>query len=486
MKPFFFLLLFICIGQQPAYCQRQDNNWIFGYTGTIPFESIQFNFDNTHRNLSYRPRLGGMAFAQAISDKNGKLAFYTNGCNIYNTSNQVMVNGDSINYNQIWKSMGIGYTLLNGFQLLPQPGSDSLFAFFSYTSGTYPQEDLRYNLIDPYFNHGEGKVLIKDSIILKRLFYDNMAVIQHGNGRDWWIICPKLGSDIYYKIKYSFGGQIEIDSQAVGKKWNKLVTTGATLFTPDGKTYVRVGSLTCQLMDFDRCTGELEFRSSFYFSRGASFSGAAISANSKYLYIPSTDSLFQFDLQNPDILSSRQLVGLYDGFVDPFPVDFFRACLAPDGKIYVSSTNGTHFLHIIQEPDKFDCKFEQRSLELEGYVGIFLPSYPNFKLYDLPDSPCDTLGINKPVEEELEQCLEMTIFPNPSKSTLFVDLDRSITVALPYSVVNVLGQVVSKGTFEPETKQPYEIDIRKLAVGTYYLVPQSVHCLKPLQFERAE
>ncbi len=133
-----------------------------------------------------------------------------------------------------------------------------------------------------------------------------------------------------------------------------------------------------------------------HFLGDSGFGGAAISQNSRFLYIPSNTYIYQFDLWADDIEESKDTVAVYDGYWNPFPTTFFLAQLARDGKIYISSTNGVLSMAVIENPNEkgLACNVRQHSIHLPVYYAFGIPTFPNHRLGPLDGSPCDTLGIN--------------------------------------------------------------------------------------------
>jgi hypothetical protein len=70
--------------------------------------------------------------------------------------------------------------------------------------------------------------------------------------------------------------------------------------------------------------------------------------------------------------------------------------LAPDGKIYSSSTNSVSSLHVIHSPDEpgLACQYQQHGIELPTRNTFSMPTFPNYRLGPLDGSACDTLGID--------------------------------------------------------------------------------------------
>ena len=152
------------------------------------------------------------------------------------------------------------------------------------------------------------------------------------------------------------------------------------------------------LFEVDRCSGRLSNQRHIDLGGGEFLvgSGCAFSPNSRFVYLSMHRYVLQFDLWADDVAASRDTVAVYDGFADPFATVFNMAQLAPDGKIYLSTGNGTKYMHIIHRPDLpgDSCQVEQRGIELPVYMYMGLPNFPHYRLGPQDGSPCDTLGLD--------------------------------------------------------------------------------------------
>ena len=150
--------------------------------------------------------------------------------------------------------------------------------------------------------------------------------------------------------------------------------------------------------------------------------------------------------------------------------------LAPNGKIYMSCTYGTYYLHIIHNPDGKGqaCDFRQHDIKFpNGWGSITLPKFPNYRLYDYPNSPCDTLGIDDE-EAEKRYSESMNLYPNPSDSWVNIELphctwelgESTATPAL--RVYDMAGRLL----YEEQGHQngQYSIDVSLWAAGVYVAV----------------
>ena len=79
--------------------------------------------------------------------------------------------------------------------------------------------------------------------------------------------------------------------------------------------------------------------------------GLEWSPNSRFLYISSSDSLFQYDTWGR-LGRFWKLVDIWDGSNDPFKTVFAKMQLGPDCRIYMSSLSSTKSIHVINNPDE--------------------------------------------------------------------------------------------------------------------------------------
>ena len=199
--------------------------------------------------------------------------------------------------------------------------------------------------------------------------------------------------------------------------------------------------------------------------------GAAFSSDSRYLYIAKWDSLYQFDMQAPDIFASRTLVGSYDGFLDErgLATRFFMLQLAPDGKIYISTSNyNSKYIHVIHQPNEAGtaCQFEQRAIKLPAFNKFSLPNFPQYRLYEEPGSPCDSLTVSAAATPHL---LDYHLFPNPAghEATLHPEMPRPATIRI--ARYTSLGQSVYTGALPPGATA-HRIPVGTLPPGHYTCV----------------
>lgn len=392
---------------------KRDHIWLFGYDSGYGFpygvSALDFNeslFDIYEENSP-------MNFSEtnaSFCDNEGNLLCYTNGIYIANANHEPMENGDGLNpgpCTEQWKEHGL--ILPQGALFLPYPEHDSLIillhGYKEFNPFFIAITSLYFSIININENNGLGIVSSKNiEIISDTLDYGKITATRHGNGRDWWVVLPEYDSNRIYVLLISPKGVNLFTIQEIGTPIESGL--GQAVFSPDGSKYVRVnlvgGSGVADLLDiydFDRCTGLFSNHRHIIYSDSALAAGVAISPNSRFLYVPHMNYVFQFDLHTSDIHASMDTVAIYDGYKpDAVPLStlFFLAQIAPDNKIYINAPNSVNVLHVIHNPnEKGDaCNMEQHGILLPTLNAFSMPNFPNYRLGPIDGSPCDTLGID--------------------------------------------------------------------------------------------
>lgn len=483
----FSLLLFIAI--QISAQPKHDNSWflsgIYDDDATSPYGITMIDFSQSAPY--FKKVLSGMgsdATNTSMSDQNGKLLFYTNGCEIRNREFEIMENGEEINPGENHDDFcNYSYTVHQGAFALPFPERDSVYRLFHLTAkwmrfvGNYPIK-VMYSDIDMSANDGIGKVIAANQLILQDTFASGyFTTVKHGNGRDWWIVIPEYYSNNYFIWRFSPEGIVEAKTQKIGRTFDWRDSPGRSIFSPEGSKYARMDPFNkLQIFDFDRCSGVFSNPVSITFEDVekdslAGASGIAFSPDSRFLYISSPLLLFQFDMLEDNIASSRETIDTYDGFVDIFPNAFYDMQLAPNGKIYMSSTNGVQYLHVINSPNEKgkSCNFKQHEIQTPTFHGFSMPNFPFYGLYDLQNSICDTLGIDDPVtssEELLSLGKNIQVYPNPTSDYIKIT-GLDIFSEVKITIFNSLAiKVFTKD--ETPTNSKVKIALPDLPKGIYF------------------
>ncbi len=476
-------MLFLFAMQLVAYGQeKRDNIWLLGYGPSNPeqgYGGTKIDFNTSPPEISFFDIPINLTAVGLMCDSKGeKVLFYSGGCAIANSNNQVMLNGDSINtgpYADVFCTIA-GYPVFNGIMALPFPNTGLKYCLFHLRKDNSTlNKDFLFTQIDMSQDGGLGAVTSKNEIILQDTFTSFLTALRHGNGRDWWVMLHKNRSNRSLCYLLDPGGLHDPIVQHLGPKWSYQDWSGQSVFSPDGSKYARANPYNgLHIFDFDRCAGTLSNHLAVSLAAdSASACGVAFSPNSRFLYLSTGTKLFQFDMQAADIAASKQLIGVYDGFASPFPATFYQQRLAPDGKIYMAATNSVKVLHVINYPDLpgLTCDFLQHEIQLPANMYVGLPNFPYFRLYDLPGSLCDTLGINGgPVSsaEPASAAAAFSVSPNPANDLVKITFKEPFTGNLV--LLDVAGRVVQQ--FSLNATVLFNFDTQKLPNGIYYLQSQ--------------
>ena len=446
----------ILIVQFTCIAQYKNNKWLLGAYSDYPppWGNSKIEFSNNNRIINNDPRnMHFNACFSGLSDKNDNWFVYSNGSAICNKNNDTLVNGFGLsNVGNIFAYTGLPLPAL--CILFPGDTVNNRHYIFHAESlmGTnfVYSPRLYYSVFDPLAANGRGEVISKNILVVDdTLDAANILPVRHANGRDWWVTVKQSRSNMFYSILVtpdSVFAPFSYYTQA-----NSTNLGGQACFSPDGRCYVSFSnSSQLEIYDFDRCTGLLNnYRSKFITNNTAG--STSFSPNSRYLYITSVDTLWQFDLQAPDVLASQTFIAKYDGFVDSTFNNntlFWWHWLAPDGKIYIVSGNQARVLHVINNPDLpgLTCDFQQHSVSIPTVNNKTTPTSINLALYHLPGSPCDSLGLGNPKMQITNSVLKIT--PNPSDGIFSIEYIPQRVSGMLY-VYDIAGKEVYREYVSP-------------------------------------
>ena len=411
MKYIFAFLIFVC----NCNAQSTNNLWLFGRDcgPNIKCGGTNINFVGVGTQISKYPRPMNLDRTNGvITSKQGNLLFYSNGVYVANAIDSMMKNGDSLNpgwYVNQWAYYGL--LLIQGNLIIPLPDDSNKYYLFHETAEVNSNPtfayspQLFYSIINMKYDSGLGRVMSKNNIIISDTLIGGLiTACKHGNGRDWWVTVHRGNSDIIYTLLLTPNGIQGPFVQHIGTYVNLItnLNTFQACFSPDGKKYaLYMSGGFLEIYDFDRCTGLFSNPVQLNISYHAFLGGLAFSPNSRYLYAPSNEYVFQFDVQATNIAATQTTVAVWDTFYSPSPpfaTTFFMAQLAPDGKIYINTGNSTDFLHFINYPDLggIACDVQQHSILLPTYNDFTIPNHPNYFLGVDTGSVCDSLGLPTP------------------------------------------------------------------------------------------
>lgn len=154
---YFFCILFFCCCPAAKSQPRHDYIWLLGDSPVntqFKIGGCTLDFNDNPVSITAVPIAGGSGLSyQPMSDENGKLLYYTNGCSIYTADFQVMEGGDTLNSgieHQQFCDQGLGYP--NGGISLPHPDKPGIYVFFHLaTPDREPIIDVFYQTTIIYY-----------------------------------------------------------------------------------------------------------------------------------------------------------------------------------------------------------------------------------------------------------------------------------------------------------------------------------------------
>ncbi len=471
--------------------QLLNNNWVFGGAQLIGDTATQAVMNVSFSNgvpvaSKFPPTDYYMDLAIAtISDSSGNLVLYTNGVHLKNANHEIVQNGGSLPNSSNWSQV---FPENQGVMLLPRPGYQNqyllftadIFGFIYPPTGTFRSgsSNLTYSVIDMNLNNGKGKVVErKKNMIQDTLSGGQITAVRHANGRDWWVLTSRYNINQYYAFLVTPDGFEHHGLQTFSSEMR--VSLGQAVFSPDGNWYLRYNTVNnpysawFDAYRFDRCTGLLSDHRHIKMADEVQRGGVAVSPNSRYAYVAVYDTIYQFDLQAPELEDSRTVVAAYDGFLDNIaeeigdtvliPTRFFNMQLAQNNKIYISCPdNSSHYLHYINHPDSagLNCGVVRHGFRLPTLHVYGIPNVPYFGLGKLVGSSCDTIVVSGTASVQGGE--EIEVFPNPTTGGLVV---QSPVPLRDFMVYDISGKKISEGSFE----RGYSVDLSDKGAGVYFL-----------------
>jgi len=461
-----------------------DNHFVMGYWSDTGSKDPIVYFTNDQVKLKHDKLAFGFIIAgNNISDAEGNLLLYMNGCDLANGKHEIVENGSGFNPGRVATSncpYKDGYT--SGQQsilILPADSLKNEYIIFHDRKNIYSKKDslavysdLNYSVVDVSFNDGHGKVKIKNKPVLDDTIVGggNLTAVKHRNGKDWWIIKPDyIFSNNYYKILLSGSTILSVENQNIGKKSTEREGGSQASFSPDGKKYMRfAGHDGLFIMDFDRATGDFSNFRNVNTKQEGLFSGASFSPNGRFVYLGNGPHLYQVDLESDSLVLDT--VAIWDGSLgNAFgqPNWFGQMQIGPDCRIYGLTGYCLPYMHMIMEPNKKGkaCDVRQHILQFDTPV-CNLPHFPNFRL-DTPYAFCnpEMIVLSSTEEYHFDTALnKVSISPNPTNGLLTLSCKANIKdIGISDMSGRTLFNLEGNNTFVQE------IDISSLQRGVYFI-----------------
>ena len=186
-----FLALLLCLlFIESGYAQGESNNWVFN-------SRLHLDFNGGSPVVQPPLRTVGNGFHCALSDPSGNLLFWFDGDTVYDRNSNPMPNGVIFNYvnqNFNWWNISDRPKRTIAFE---HPRGNGIYGIVGLKGDTSTGRNwnnfnrlLFYVEVDMNLRGGLGDV-IKDTILYRNAKSTLLAITQHCNQRDLWLVTHK-------------------------------------------------------------------------------------------------------------------------------------------------------------------------------------------------------------------------------------------------------------------------------------------------------
>jgi len=356
---------------------QQNSTWYFG-------DGAGLRFNGTSVAALTNGALFTTEGSAAISTVSGGLLFYTDGITVWDRTHQPMPNGTGL--------LGHASSTVSAL-IIPRPGwPGRYFIFTADASENQFYRGYRCSEVDTALNGGLGDLLSKN-ILLYTGGSERMALVKHGNGKDYWLVTRERTGNVFRTFLIDCAG---VRPQAVVSSVGISTTPlpfpspegiGILKASPDGRS---IGITVwdgpqrgAYLYRFNNLTGQLFDPLSLSPSDAVNTAyGLEFSSNSTQVYV-------SYGFNN---LVRQYRISLWnEATVNATAVAFptakpYGMQLGPDGKIYIAH-NSIPYVARIASPDAAGpaCGLADSAVFLQsGLCNSGLPYFPNSfaTLYD--------------------------------------------------------------------------------------------------------
>lgn len=326
------------------YAQKETSWWYFGFNAGLNFNSLSNVTANDGTIVSDMPTavIGSINTREGccvVSTYDGKLLFATDGITVYNKNNTVMTNGTGLLGDPSAAQSAITF---------PMPGSTTKYYIITIPAAEGTQHGIRYSIVDITQSSGLGAVTTKNALIKSGSLSENIAIIPHSNGEDYWMIHRSAKSFFVWAITVT-GINLSHATYTNSSVSTNLAVT--IIVSPDFTKIFSTAGTTYVTADFDPSTGIVSGIKA-HVDVVNIYSGT-FSSNSQYLYAAGGRTN-----QNAYLTSWSDLRNTAAKFTQIFagPVNLLRAS---DKRIYgiqsgSTPTSSTKHLYVIEDPDGGD------------------------------------------------------------------------------------------------------------------------------------
>lgn len=402
------ILIGLLLTSTLCFAQKQNNNWCFGDTVGITFNTIPIS--------SYKALIYSHETAATMSNRHtGDLMFYTDGVTVWDATHVAMANGERIGEDTVKPDIR---TSLQGAVIVPFVNDSNKYFIFTMSQFGSSKGTLRYSVVDMTLNGGLGDIIpTQKALPIDSGFTEGMTVMPACGGL--WLVVLKRNAPTFYAYRIDLGG-LNLVPKVSFLTYNDAATGLACLKpSPDMRqialtAYNGTNSKSfVALHDFDGRNGVItkgeiidsnQMQGDFY--------ACEFSSDSKLLYVTgfSQHAVYQYDLRSGNaatIKASKKIV--YQGDLNLAGIQ-----IGPDSNIYITKLSDS--LDMISNINAIapGCTYTASAIGLRtmnSRLGLPQPvSYPLgfgqnriVNTYEYTKCKGDTLTLNTPDDYHVYQ-----------------------------------------------------------------------------------
>lgn len=362
MKLFKHIIFFLFLSiQWYSYTQKQNNQWRFGFSGGVDFNTNPPSFVS---GVAISASEGSASIADRTT---GDLLFYTDGVTVWNANNQIMLNGTGL--------FGGSPALLSSTTaavIIPKPGNSNLYYIVTIDE-QFSTNGVRYSLVDMTLDNGLGAVVTgQKNIFLFQTTSEKLEVVPASDKESYWLLTHDEPGNSFFAFRVNNAG---IENTPVVSTVGNTQSNGAghmKINRQFNKLAIGVTfSSVIELFDFDNATGIVSNPISWSYSLTSPLIyGIEFSPDGKKLYVSNLDKLLQYDISLSSSSAIQNSVYQFStGFTQPASIQ-----IGPDDKIYLNAGS----IDVINCPNNLGaaCGFQQSAIANQtGGGGYGLPKW---------------------------------------------------------------------------------------------------------------
>lgn len=444
MRYICLIFIILTLYASRSWAQSEANIWYFGNHAGLDF-SQQKPVQLTDSELN---TIEGCA---SISNKKGKLLFYTDGITVWNRNHKMMRNGTQLHGDPSSTQSGI---------IIPKPQSNHVYYIFTIDKEA-GEKGLCYSTIDMLKDGGLGQVIQKNKL-LKVPVTEKVTAVKHRNGKDMWVISHVSNTNEFIAYLVTKHGVI-----------SKPIVSKIGIVHEDSKGYLKASptglnlALTIEMQnlaevyEFDNLKGKVTQPIMLRMPEDSRVYGIEFSPDGSLLYIGAggTGIIYQYNLlagSEKGINRSRKEIGKSEVDFLTFKGWLGALQLAPDGKIYVSQYDSP-YLGVIMNPNKIDkaCNYNPEGFALKhgATCKLGIPTFAQsfFRHHELDDKRIEYFDGIKKIGHPL--VLKNVIFDvnrYDLRTSSFKELDLLVKILKEDKILHiaVLGHTDNQGNIE--------------------------------------